>query len=80
MWRIAVRATDRFDRLLTVGIMAMFFFQVFQSTGMAMGIMPVNGIPLPMVSYGGSSMITSMVALGLVLGVHRRRFDFTERS
>ena len=80
MWRIAVRATDRFDRLLTVGIMAMFLFQVFQSTGMAMGMMPVTGIPLPMVSYGGSSMITSMVALGLVLGVHRRRFDYTERS
>jgi rod shape determining protein RodA len=80
MWRIAVRATDRFDRLLTVGVMAMFLFQVFQSAGMAMGMMPVTGIPLPMVSYGGSSMITSMVALGLVLGVHRRRFDYTERS
>ncbi len=80
MWRIAVRATDRFDRLLTVGVMAMFLFQIFQSAGMAMGMMPVTGIPLPMVSYGGSSMITSLVALGLVLGVHRRRFDYTERS
>jgi rod shape determining protein RodA len=80
MWRIAMRATDRFDRLLTVGVMAMFLFQIFQSTGMAMGMMPVTGIPLPMVSYGGSSMVTSMVALGLVLGVHRRRFDYTERS
>jgi rod shape determining protein RodA len=80
MWRIALRATDLFDRLLTVGVMAMFLFQIFQSTGMAMGMMPVTGIPLPMVSYGGSSMITSLVALGLVLGVHRRRFDYTERS
>ncbi len=79
MWRIAVRATDQFDRLLTVGVMAMFLFQIFQSTGMAMGMMPVTGIPLPMVSYGGSSMITSLVAIGLVLGVHRRRFDYTER-
>lgn len=80
MWRIAVRATDLYDRLITVGVMAMFLFQIFQSTGMAMGMMPVTGIPLPMVSYGGSSMITSMAALGLVLGVHRRRFDYTERS
>lgn len=79
MWRIAVRATDLFDRLIAVGVMAMFLFQIFQSTGMAMGMMPVTGIPLPMVSYGGSSMITSLVAIGLVLGVHRRRFDYTER-
>jgi len=59
--------------------MAMFLFQIFQSTGMAMGMMPVTGIPLPMVSYGGSSMLTSFAAIGLVLGVHRRRFDYTER-
>ncbi len=80
IWRIAVRATDSFDRLLTIGVMAMFLFQVFQSAGMTMGMMPVTGIPLPLVSYGGSSMLTSMVALGLVMGVYRRRFDFTERS
>ena len=80
VWRIAVRATDSFDRLLTVGVMAMFLFQAFQSAGMTMGMMPVTGIPLPLVSYGGSSMLTSMVALGLVMGVYRRRFDFAERS
>ncbi len=80
MWRIAVRATDSFDRLITVGVMAMLLFQAFQSAGMTMGMMPVTGIPLPLVSYGGSSMITSMLALGLVMGVHRRRFDFAERG
>ena len=79
-WRIAVRATDSFDRLITIGVMAMFLFQAFQSAGMTMGMMPVTGIPLPLVSYGGSSMLTSMVALGLVMGVYRRRFDFAERS
>ncbi len=79
MWRIALKATDAFDRMIVVGVMAMFLFQIFQSTGMAMGMMPVTGIPLPMVSYGGSSMITSLVAIGLVLGVHRRRYDYTER-
>ncbi|MCQ3813214.1 MAG: rod shape-determining protein RodA [Acidimicrobiia bacterium] len=80
MWRIAVRATDSFDRLLTVGVMAMFLFQAFQSAGMTMGMMPVTGIPLPLVSYGGSSMLTSMLALGLVMGVYKRRFDFAERG
>ncbi|MGA0239678.1 MAG: FtsW/RodA/SpoVE family cell cycle protein [Acidimicrobiales bacterium] len=77
IWRASARATDEFDRLLAVGVMAMFVFQVFQSAGMTMGIMPVTGIPMPLVSYGGSSMLTSMIALGLVLGVHKRRFDFT---
>lgn len=80
VWRIAVRATNQFDRLIAVGVMSMFVFQVFQSAGMTMGIMPVTGIPMPLVSYGGSSMLTSMVAIGLVLGVHRRRFDYTLRA
>ena len=79
IWRTAVRATDGFDRLISIGVMGMFLFQVFQSAGMTMGMMPVTGIPLPLVSYGGSSMLTSMVALGLVLGVHRRRYDYTDR-
>ena len=76
IWRVAVRASDEFDRLLAVGVMSMFVFQVFQSAGMTMGMMPVTGIPMPFVSYGGSSMLTSMIAIGLVLGVYRRRFDY----
>lgn len=80
IWRAAARATDDFDRLVCVGVMAMFLFQVFQSVGMTMGMMPVTGIPLPLVSYGGSSMITSLVGVGLVLGVHRRRYDYASRS
>ena len=76
IWRVAVRASDEFDRLLAVGVMSMFVFQVFQSAGMTMGMMPVTGIPMPFVSYGGSSMLTSMVAIGLILGVYRRRFDY----
>lgn len=77
IWRASMRATDEFDRLLATGVMAMFVFQVFQSAGMTMGIMPVTGIPMPLVSYGGSSMLTSMIAIGLVLGVHKRRYDYT---
>ena len=76
IWRVAVRSTDEFDRLLAIGIMAMFVFQVFQSAGMTMGMTPVTGIPMPFVSYGGSSMLTSMIAIGLILGVYRRRFDY----
>ena len=76
IWRVAVRASDEFDRLLAVGVMSMFVFQVFQSAGMTMGMMPVTGIPMPFVSYGGSSMVTSMIAIGLILGVYRRRFDY----
>ncbi len=79
IWRVAVRAPDPFDRLVAVGVVAMLMFQIFQSVGMTTGIMPVTGIPLPFVSYGGSSMVTSFVAIGLVLGVHRRRFDYVER-
>ncbi len=76
IWRTAVRAPDPFDRLLSVGVVAMLMFQIFQSVGMTTGIMPVTGIPLPFLSYGGSSLITSMVAVGLVLGVHRRRYEY----
>jgi rod shape determining protein RodA len=49
-------------------------FQIFENVGMTMGIMPVTGIPLPFVSYGGSSTIALFAALGLVLNVHMRRF------
>ena len=52
----------------------MVAFQMFQSVGMTMGIMPVTGIPLPFVSYGGSSALTSYVGVGLALSVHMRRF------
>ena len=75
IWRTAQIAATPFERLLCTGVFAMFLFQMFQSVGMTMGMMPVTGIPLPLVSYGGSSMLTSMAALGLVAGVYRRRFD-----
>ncbi len=57
-----------------------FLFQVFQAVGMTMGMMPVTGIPLPLVSYGGSSLLTSMLALGLVAGVYRRRYEVDHRG
>ena len=75
IWRTAQIAATPFERLLCTGVFAMFLFQMFQSVGMTMGMMPVTGIPLPLVSYGGSSMLTSMAGLGLVAGVYRRRLD-----
>ena len=75
IWRTAQIAPDRFGRLVCIGVFAMFLFQMFQAVGMTMGMMPVTGIPFPLVSYGGSSMLTSMAALGLVAGVYRRRLD-----
>ena len=53
----------------------MFVFQIFENVGMTMGIMPITGIPLPFMSYGGSSTLTAFVAIGLVLNVHMRRFS-----
>jgi rod shape determining protein RodA len=73
-FRTALMSRDSFGTLLAAGITAMLAFQVFVNIGMTMGIMPVTGIPLPLVSYGGTSMITNWVAVGLLLNVHMRRF------
>lgn len=73
-WRIAHLSRDPFGTLLCVGVMAMLMFQVFQSVGMTVGIMPVTGIPLPLMSYGGSSSLASFAAFGLVMSVHMHRF------
>ena len=74
-FRIAVISKDPFGRLLAVGIVVMLAFQVFVNVGMTLGIMPITGIPLPLVSYGGSALITNLVAVGLLLNVHMRRFQ-----
>lgn len=72
--RSAQLARDDFGALLSVGILVMLAFQLFQNVGMTMGIMPITGIPLPFVSYGGSSLLTTWAAVGLVLNVRMRRF------
>lgn len=74
-WRTANLAKDLFGTLLCVGVVAMLVFQIFENAGMTMGIMPITGIPLPLVSYGGSSIIATFAAIGLVLNVHMRRFS-----
>ena len=74
-WRTARLARDFFGTLVCVGVLAMLAFQVFENIGMTMGIMPVTGIPLPFMSYGGSSMIASFACVGLVANVGMRRFQ-----
>ena len=72
--RTAQIAHDRFGTLICAGVLSLLVFQVFQNVGMTMGIMPITGITLPFMSYGGSSVVASWLAVGLVLNVHMRRF------
>ncbi len=75
IWRalaIAARTDDVFGRLAAAGIACWFAFQAFQNIGMNLGIMPVTGVPLPFVSYGGSSMFASLLAVGLLQNIHLR--------
>ncbi|MHB8571787.1 MAG: rod shape-determining protein RodA [Candidatus Dormibacteria bacterium] len=76
IWRLvrgAGRARDEFGTLLLVGIAGMFFFQAAVNVGMNLGVLPVVGIPLPFMSFGGSSMLTNMAAIGLAQSVLIRR-------
>jgi rod shape determining protein RodA len=75
IWRTAQMARDPLGTLICVGVLSMFVFQIFENVGMTMGIMPVTGIPLPFMSYGGSSTLTEFLAVGLVLNIHMRRFS-----
>jgi len=72
--RIAAEARDRLGMLLATGVVAMLFFHVFINMGMTIGLMPITGLPLPLLSYGGSFVLASMTALGLLQNVwiHRR--------
>ena len=74
IWRAAVLSRDREGTLICTGVLGMFLFHLFENAGMNMGIMPITGIPLPLVSYGGSATIVTLAALGLVLSVHKHRF------
>jgi rod shape determining protein RodA len=67
MLRSAGRATDRFSALLAVGAAAMLFWHAFINIGMVIGVLPVVGVTLPLVSYGGSSMITKVIAIGFAV-------------
>jgi len=69
---IARRTSDPFGRLVTTGVIAWFAFQLFENIGMALGLMPMTGVPLPFISYGGSSMFATLIGFGLLQNVHAR--------
>ncbi|MBV9446435.1 MAG: rod shape-determining protein RodA [Streptosporangiaceae bacterium] len=74
--RIAARADDQFGMLIAVGIAVWFAFQSFVNIGMTIGIMPITGLPLPFLSYGGSAVFADMVAIGMLQSVHRHHSLF----
>lgn len=79
IWRalnIGAMANSRFGSLLAIGLAFMLTFHVFVNVGMTIGVMPVTGLPLPFLSYGGSSLVTNCVALGLLLHMYTHRHDF----
>jgi len=73
---IARRAADRFGMFLAVGVTAMIFWHIVVNLGMVIGLLPVVGVPLPLFSYGGTSMVTTMIGVGLLMNVSMRRFTF----
>lgn len=74
--RIATNARDKFGALLTVGVLCYIFWHMFVNIGMVIGLLPIVGVPLPLLSYGGSSMLTTMAGLGIVSSVAYRRYLF----
>lgn len=73
-FRIALLAKDPFGSYLAVGVAAMIAIQVFVNVGMTVGLMPITGIPLPFVSYGGSALVADLIGIGILESVHMRRF------
>ena len=76
---IALRCRHQFGRLVAFGIAMNFFLYVFVNIAMVMGAIPVGGVPLPLVSHGGSAMITVMIGFGVLMSVHvHRDVEFSE--
>jgi rod shape determining protein RodA len=74
--KIASEAKDRFGAVVAVGVSALIFWQTVINLGMVCGLLPVVGITLPLFSYGGSSVLTIMAGIGLLMNVSMRRFHF----
>jgi rod shape determining protein RodA len=74
--RIAASARDKYGALLVVGVSAYIFWHMFVNVGMVCGILPIVGVPLPLISYGGTGMLSVMISLGMVSSVSYRRYLF----
>ena len=77
MFYLAYFTQDRFGKLIIYGVIAMFFAHIVENIGMTLGLMPITGIPLPFLSYGGSNFVTNMAGIGLVLNVVKNRSSAT---
>jgi rod shape determining protein RodA len=76
---VAQFSKDRFGCLIALGLTSMLFWQVFINVGMVPGLFPVVGIPLPFISYGGTSLVTTFLSVGLIINIGMRRFMFQEQ-
>ncbi|MDQ0160279.1 FtsW/RodA/SpoVE family cell cycle protein [Alkalibacillus salilacus] len=74
--QIALDCRDPFGTYLAVGFVGMFFYQIFQNIGMSVQLLPLTGLPLPFLSYGGTSLLVYMAAIGIVLNIHSRKKDY----
>ena len=74
--KIASQAKDRFGAVIAVGVSAMFFWHTVINIGMVTGLLPIVGLTLPLFSYGGSSVLTILIGVGLLMNVSMRRFHF----
>jgi rod shape determining protein RodA len=72
-FRIALMSKDPFGTFVAAGVASMIAIQVFVNVGMTIGIMPITGIPLPFISYGGSALIADFIGVGLLMNIHLRR-------
>lgn len=75
IWRISRAAPDATGTLICIGVVSMFVFHVFENVGMTMGIMPITGIPLPFMSYGGSAILLMYMSIGLVNNIYMHRYE-----
>jgi rod shape determining protein RodA len=67
---ISIQCNDKAGAYIIVGVVSMFVFQIFENVGMLLGIMPLTGITLPFISYGGTSLLLNMLSIGVVVSIH----------
>ncbi|MCD7035488.1 FtsW/RodA/SpoVE family cell cycle protein [Metabacillus sp. GX 13764] len=79
--KVAMETTEPFNSYLCAGVISMIVFHVFQNAGMTIGLLPITGIPLPFISYGGSAILGSMLGMGLIFGIryHHRVYMFSDK-
>ena len=71
--KTAAQARDMYTSFVTIGIVGMFAFHFIENIGMTIGLLPITGVPLPFVSYGGSNLLTSGIAIGIILNISARK-------